>query len=237
MQICNKWIKLLPIVAAAYAPASFAFTNDMAGTWNSLTLSGNFDKLTPALKGFRWLVMDQARTRDDNPDGHRFTENLLFAQLGYSITPNLSIWAGYTHDWIHPLGKSAYQESRPYQDLVWNSNFAKWRFTARTRLEERIREDSGDTGVRLRQLFQVSYPLDFIDKNLSAYAGEEMLGYTNKNSFGRQGFSENRALGGFSYQFSQQLGADLGYMGQYVYNKTGSNLFTHNVQFNLRYQF
>lgn len=237
MKITRKTLKCLTLAFAGHIPAAQAVTDDMAGTWNSLTLSGSLDKISPALKDFHWLIMDQARTRDDSPDGMRFTENLVFSQIGYAINPNASIWVGYVHDWIHPLDKPAYQESRPYEDFLWNSNFDKLRFTARTRLEQRIRHDTGDVGVRWRQFFQLSYPLAFIDHNLSVYAGEEMLGYLNDNSFGRNGFSENRALGGFSYQFNPQMGADLGYIGQYVYNQAGNNLFTHNVQFNLRYQF
>lgn len=229
--------KYLPLLGLGFTPVSQAVTDDMGGTWSSLTLSGSLDKVSPNLKDFRWLAMDQARSRDDNPGGNRFSENLLFAQLGYDLTKNAGIWVGYVHDWIHPLDKPAYHESRPYEDFLWNSSFNDLRFMARTRLEQRIRQDTGDVGVRLRQLFQVSYPLAFIDYGLRVYAGEEMLAYVNNNSFGRHGFSENRALGGFSYQFTKELGADLGYMGQYVYNKTGNNLFTHNVQFNLSYHF
>ncbi|MCQ8130384.1 DUF2490 domain-containing protein [Methylomonas rivi] len=232
-----KFLKYLPLAAAAHAPVGMAITNDVGGTWSSLTLSGSLHEASPVLKNFHWQIMNQARTRDDNPGGNRFSENLLFAQLGYDVTKNTGVWIGYVHDWIHPLDKPAYQESRPYQDFLWHSKFADLQFTARTRLEQRIRLDSGDVGVRLRQLFQASYPLLFIDGDLRVYAGEEMLGYLNSNSFGRGGFSENRALGGFSYQITPQLSADLGYMGQYVYNKTGNNLFTHNVQFNLGYKF
>ncbi|MCK9608249.1 MAG: DUF2490 domain-containing protein [Methylomonas sp.] len=230
-------LKILPLLATGFAPVSHAVTNDVGGTWSSLTLSGSLDKISPKLKSFRWLVMNQARTQDDNPGGNRFSENLLFAQVGYDVTKNASFWVGYTHDWLHPLDKLAYQESRPYEDFLWNSSLKDLRFTARTRLEQRIRQGTGDVGVRLRQLFQLSYPLAFINEDLRMYAGEEMLLYVNNNSFGRTGFSENRAFGGFNYQITKQLGADLGYMGQYVYSKAGNNLFTHNVQFNLSYKF
>ena len=236
----RRIISVLPclsFIGAAYAPVSMALTNDMGGTWSSLTLSGSLDSISPALKNFHWLILNQGRTRDDNPGGMRFSENLLFGQLGYAINQNASVWLGYTHDWIHPLDSPAFQESRPYQDFVWKSKFGDLKFTSRSRLEQRIRQGTGNVGVRARQLFQLSYPLQLIDKNLSVYAGEEMMLYLNNNTFGRTGFSENRAFGGVSYQFTKQLGADLGYMGQYVYNKTGNNLFTHNVQFNLHYQF
>lgn len=230
-------LSYLPIIGAMYTPASMAETNNMSGTWNSVTLSGSFAKLSDDLINFRWQIMDQARTRGDTRNGQRFTENLLFGQLGYAINHNASVWVGYVHDWIHPLDKAAYQESRPYQDFLWNSNFDELKFTSRTRFEERIRQDTGDVGGRYRQLLQVSYPLEFMDKNLRVYVGDEVLGYVNTNTFGRTGFSENRALGGFSYQFTKELGADLGYLGQYVHNLSGNNLFTHNAQFNLSYKF
>jgi len=231
-------IKTLPFFGLAYMPIAQAVTDDMGGTWSSLTLSGSLQALSANLADFRWLVMDQARTRDDNPDGMRLSENLAFAQLGYALNQHASIWLGYVHDWGHPLGKTSYQESRPYQDFLWNSTVDVWRFTSRTRLEERVRQDTGDLGIRLRQLLQVSYPLAWLDDKLSVYVGDETLWYLNGNDFGRNGFSENRALGGVSYQFSQALGADLGYLGQYVYSLPGlDNVFTHNVQFNLRYQF
>lgn len=230
-------VRVLAVAGSLYGSTTMAVTNDMAGTWSSVTLSGSFDKLSPSLRDFRWQILDQARTRDDNPDGMRLSENLLFGQLGYAINPNASVWLGYVHDWIHPLDKLAYQESRPYEDFVWNEAFGDLKFTSRTRMEQRIRQDIGDLGIRARQLFQVSYPLRFIDNDLSVYVGDEVLGYLNTNHFGRKGFSENRALGGLSYQFTKSLGADLGYLGQFVDNQTGNNLFTHNVQFNIRYQF
>ena len=214
-------------------------TNNMDGSWTSLTLQGDFKAFSPDLgQKFKWQIMDQARTRDDsNAKGTRFTENLAFGQLGYQVNDNASFWVGYVHDWIHPLDKASYQESRPYQDFLWNQDIVGgFKFMARTRLEERINLTTTNVGVRGRQLLQVSHALPFVD-NLSAYVGDEILVYINKNNFGRQGFSENRALAGLSYQFTPAFGADLGYLGQYVDNTVGKNLFTHNVQINFRYKF
>ena len=106
---------------------------------------------------------------------------------------------------------------------------------ARTRMEERVNETTGDVGYRPRQLLQVSHPLPI--KNLSAYVGDEVFFYVNKNTFGRQGFSENRVLSGLSYQITEKMGVDLGYLGQYVQPQTGHYLFTHNLQANIRYRF
>jgi len=130
------------------------------------------------------------------------------------------------------INKPSYQESRPYQDFL----LGDFKLLARTRLEERINQTTGNVGIRPRQLVQISHPLPFVD-GLSAYLGDEVFFYVNQNNFGKQGFSENRVLSGLSYQFTPKVGVDLGYLGQYVDNKTGNNLFTHNLQANFRYMF
>jgi len=192
------------------------------------------------LSKLKWQLMNQTRTRDDSPKGTRETEDLLFSQLGYQVNTHASIWAGYVHDWINtPLDKPGYQESRPYQDFVWNQDIGSFNFMSRTRMEERINESNigpQTNGYRARQLFQVSHALPFV-KGLSAYVGNEVLGYVNKNTWGKQAFSEDRITSGLSYQITPQVGADLGYLGQYVDSLTGPNLFTHNIQANLRFKF
>ncbi len=230
-------------------------TNNQYGVWGTLQMEGDFKAVSPSLSKFNWLIMDQSRTRDDNSAGTRLTENLLFGQVGYQLNTNATVVVGYVHDWIHtgisllpnqqtnPVQSPtnfSYQESRPYQDFVWRQALGNFGFMSRTRFEERINETSGDTGYRGRQLLQISHPLPI--KNLSAYLGDETLYYANQNSFGRQGFSENRALTGLSYQFTPAIGFDLGYLGQYVVQNTTvsankNNLFTHNVQANLRFRF
>ena len=225
------------LLFSAYSGSTFAAgTSDVFGVWGSLTLHGDFKFLSPDLNKLEWLIMNQSRTRDDSSKGTRFSENLLFSQIGYNVTDNASFWFGYVHDWIHPLNKTAFQESRPYQDFLWRQNFDDFKFTARSRFEQRINETTGNTGLRARQLLQISHPLPFMN-GLSAYLGDEVLFYVNNTTFGKQGFSENRIFSGLSYDFTKQVGFDLGYLGQYVDNTTGNNLFTHNIQANLRFNF
>jgi hypothetical protein len=241
----NKTFVMLSALFLAQPISSFAGgpnTLDEFGIWGSLTLQGDFGVLSPSLNKFKWSVMNQTRTRDDSPKGTRETENLLFSQVGYQATDNASFWLGYVHDWINTsLDKPVYQESRPYQDFLWNQKIGGgFSLMARTRMEERINQASNigpqNTGYRARQLLQISHPIPFVN-GLSAYVGDEVLGYVNRNAWGKQGFSENRVLAGLSYQFTPKLGADLGYLGQYVDNLTGNNLFTHNIQANIRYKF
>ncbi|MGR9046935.1 MAG: DUF2490 domain-containing protein [Gammaproteobacteria bacterium] len=227
---------LSTLILSQSMTAQAAGQEDMFGVWGSLTLQGDFKALSPELDKVHWLIMNQSRTREDSPEGSRFTENLLFSQLGYQMNENASFWLGYVHDWIHPLHKSAFQESRPYLDFVWNQDLGDFKLTSRTRMEDRINLSTGDEGYRARQLVQFNHPLPFLE-GLSAYAGDEVMFYLNQTDFGKQGFTENRVFGGLSYQLTSHIGLDLGYMGQYVDNRSGNNLFTHNLQANVRYKF
>ena len=246
---------LLSVLLMAQSISSFAGNpnmgindqgvNNQLGVWGTLQLEGDFKVLSPSLSKFNWLIMDQSRTREDSSAGMRYTENLLFGQVGYQVTDKAQVALGYVHDWVHTgLGTApstfSYQESRPYQDFIWRQPLAGFGFMSRTRFEERINQTTGDTGYRGRQLFQITHPLPV--KNLSVYLGDETLYYANQNTFGRQGFSENRATTGLSYQFTPAIGFDLGYLGQYVVQNTTvnpnkNNLFTQNVQANLRFKF
>ncbi len=213
-----------------------ADVNNMFGFWGSITLQGDFNALSPKLDKFQWLIMNQTRTRDDSPQGSRFTENLLFSQVGYQFNSHASLWLGYAHDWINPLDKPSAQENRAYQDFVWKQSFGDFNFLSRTRMDERFLVGSNDAGYRPRQLLMVKYPMPFMD-DLSAYVGDEVLFYVNKNVFGKQGFSENRIFTGLSYQITHQMGVDLGYMGQYIDTNSGPNIFTHNLQVNIGFKF
>ncbi len=236
MNIVKKPL-ILSILLLSHSTFSVAAGMDnIFGVWGSVILQGDLKSLSPNLDKVKWQIMNQARTRDDSPKGSRFSEDLLFSQIGYQFTPNASLWVGYEHGWVHALNKPAFQESRPYQDFVWNQSIDDFKFMSRTRMEARINQTTGDIGYRPRQFFQISHPLPFLD-GLSAYLGDEVFFYVNKNNFGKRGFSENWVLSGLSYQFTPAMSMDLGYLGQYVDNKTGNNVFTHNLQANLRYTF
>lgn len=229
-------ILLFSTLAVGYPAAGLAApTQDVFGVWGSLTLQGDFSFLSSDFDRIKWSVMNQGRTRDDSAKGSRFSENLLFTQVGYQANENASFWIGYVHDWLHPLNRTAFHENRPYEDFLWRQSFGDYNLLARSRFEQRINQSTGDTGYRARQFLQISHPLPI--RNLSLYVGDEVFFYLNKTSFGKHGFTENRVLSGLSYNFSKNAGFDLGYLGQYIDNPAGSNLFTHNLQANLRFNF
>lgn len=227
--------------------SALAGTNNMFGTWTSITLQGDFSAISPEAKKFRWMIIDQVRTRDDKdlnpsryPDssGIRFSENLLWLQGGYNLTEHSSVWLGYAHDWVKQLNGGHFEESRPYQDYLWSQKiFGDFTATMRSRLEERIAitgPNSGDFGLRVRQLAMLKHP---IVNKLSIFVGDEVFVNLNNSSFSPGGFDQNRAFGGLSYQVTPQMDLALGYLGQFINTKSGNDLFTHNLLFDVSYKF
>ena len=217
-------------------PGYAAGQDDIFGVWGTVKLQGDFKSLSHGFNKFKWAVINETRTRDDSPKGSRFFADLLSGQVGYQLSNNASLWLGYMHTWISPLDSPSFQESRPYQNFVWNQDIGTFKLVSRSRTEQRIQETTGDTGYRARQLLKISHPLPVMD-GLSVYVGDEVLFYMNKNDFGKKGFSENRVFSGLSYQVARKAGVDLGYMGQYVDTISGKNIFTHNIQVKFHYKF
>ncbi len=228
---------ILGLLLVAQSTVTFADkTTDISGIWSSATVQGDFKFLSSHLDKLQWQMANQNGIRDDSSAGQRLNESVLLGQLNYQLNDNVSLGLGYVHDLIYPLNKRSYQENRPYQDIVWNQAVANFNLTLRTRFEERMNQTSGDTGYRAKQLTQISHDLPFLD-GLSGYLSDEVYFYLNQTNFGKKGFSENRFSAGLSYQFTSQIGLDLGYLEQYIDNKTGNNLLINNLQTNLRYRF
>lgn len=228
---------ILSALLLSQSMTSFAAgSEDIFGVRGRVSLQGNFKSLSPSLNKFRWAVMNETRTRDDSSKGSRFHENLLYSQVVYQLNNNASLSLGYAHIWVSPLDRPSFQESRPYQNFVWNQDIGDFKLRSRSRVEQRIRDNTGKVGYRARQLLRISYPLPLMN-GLSVYVGDEVLFYMNENKIGKKGFSENRVFSGLIYQANKQMGIDLGYMGQYVDRISGKNIFFHNIQVNLRYNF
>jgi hypothetical protein len=240
----------LALASLIASTSALAGTDHIFGSWNFIQLTGNFNK------DFRWSIMDAVRTRDDkhlNPAtpnagfSPRFFEDLIWVSAGYNLTEHSSIWLGYTHHWVDPLTGESSQESRPYQDYLWTDDVGSgFKATIRSRLEEMIPItgpnsndlDLGKVGIRIRQLAGISHPIPGLP-GLSIYLSDEGWFFLNDNAFGQGGFDQNRAAGGLNYKATKHLDFSLGYMGQYIHSQRNArnDLFTHNVQFGLHYNF
>ena len=136
---------------------------DISGYWEIITLQGDLHVISTGLTPFQWLVSSQTSERNDSYRGLRLNEAIMLGQISYQMNNHISFGLGYLNDKIHPLNKSSYEESRPYQDVIYIQTVADFNLTSRTRIEERINQTNSDIGYRVRQFFQMSHSLSFID--------------------------------------------------------------------------
>jgi hypothetical protein len=241
-------LALISLIASTSALAGSGGTDDIFGSWTYLQLTGNFNK------DFRWFLMESTRTRDDehliNPNAGfspRVSQELIWGSIGYNLSEHTSIWLGYSHYWNKNLNGTHNSISRPYQDFLWTDHIGGgFTATLRSRMQELFTvsgagatgADPGNIGVQLRQLASISHAIPGIP-SLSAYLSDEgWFNLNNSGPGGKAGFNQNWAMGGVSYQATSHLNLSLGYLGQYLRpQNSGHALFTHNVQFGIRYNF
>ncbi len=228
--LAAHFLFLLALITAS--SSAFAAKEQFFG-WYSLTLAGTLEPLSPELQKFRWIIMDQSRLGSDSS---LLRENLLFAQVGYQTTKHISLWLGYTHDWLTPSVGRAFSENRAYQEFRWDGDTVAGLLTARTRFEQRIRNPGGSVGARFRQFFQLSWPVPGLDR-LRLVGSEEVFVYMNDSRWGNSGFTENRVYAGVNVRLNKQISADLGYLNQFVSKGNSSDQVNHALFANINLHF
>jgi hypothetical protein len=203
--------------------------------WQSFTLAGDMRKVSPALDKVRWNVMSQTRLGNKHKE---LTEYLLFAQVGYQLSDSLSVWLGYTHDWLTPLNKEEYQEHRSYQDLLWDRSVGPGLLRLRTRFEQRFKQavNNSDVAWRIRQMIEYRWSLPFLSQT-SLVISEEPFFLLNNSSWGQAGTSENRVSAMLDFKLDQHTHLGLGYLNQYLFRTDQDNQVNHTLLVNMAFNF
>ncbi len=222
------WVSVLSM------PFASAAKDDFYG-WQSFTLEGDMSKVSPRLDKVRWNVMSQTRLGNHHQD---LTEYLLFAQMGYQLSDSLSVWLGYTHNWLTPVAKQEYEESRSYQDLLWTRHVGTGLLRLRTRFEQRFKnaENNSDLAWRIRQMIEYRWSLPFLSE-ISLVVSEEPFVLLNNSSWGQTGVSENRVSAMLDFKLDQHTHLGLGYLNQYIFRERQGNLVNHTLLVNMAFNF
>jgi len=205
-----------------------AFRQDFQ-TWTNITANGSFGLIAPALAKYRFWLEGQGRFGNDSTT---LSQGILRPGLGYSLADNLSLWLGYAViPTMEPFSAVSFNENRIWQQILWTPQTSIGPITSRTRLEQRFTR-APDVSYRLRQLVRMAYPLDFAPGFM--LVGWEEL-FLNLNSTGAiaAGFDQNRLFVGVGYAFDEHLRTEVGYMNQYIYRDTTTDLMTHVLSLSL----
>lgn len=221
--------RLLGLVLAIGAPNAPAHADDFQqwlGYSAKLKLSDEFELQNET----------QARFSDDRDGLFQIQSSLL---LGYQVTSNITVAAGYLHSPNYTSGDFVSMERRLREQISFD-NFAKLgpaKLGARLRLEQRWRDDRPGTAWRMRPQLKVSVPLG--DKRApSLILAEEAFINLNSTSFqDRDGLERLRTSALVSLPLSTAVKLESGYINQYRFVPGGPDNAEHVLAAVLNFAF
>jgi hypothetical protein len=179
------------------------------------------------------LSQDIVARFSDNRNGHYEIESSTL--LGYKLTPDVTIAAGYVHNPQYADGDLSAKERRA-REQVSVDNFAKvgpGKLSARLRLEQRWRDGVDGTGWRARPFLRWSMPL--AGKTRLLLSNETFLNL-NTTSFQRQeGFDRMRNQAAISVPLSKEISAEAGYLNQHFFVRGGPDNIDHVASLSLSF--
>lgn len=224
--------RLLPPFALSLvlvASALPAATLDDFHTWASVSLTGTLGG------AWRYGLEGHARYGDDSS---RYGQGLLRPGVGYALSPQLSLWAGYAFIASDlPFAARQIDEHRAWQQILYAGTTPLGSYNVRTRIEQRHLETGGELGWRLRQQFRFVHPLP-VRPRTSLVLWDEAFVHLNDTDWGvTQGFDQNRAFVGIGEQFAPHLRAEVGYLHHYVNRTRATDRVNHVLWLSLAFSY
>lgn len=182
----------------------------------------------------KWRIQEELTERfSDNRNGlYEVESNTL---LGYRISKAVTVWGGYTHDPQYSAGHFTVMEQR-LREQVTLDNVAKLgpgKLSFRMRMEERWRDNVAGTGWRLRPYVKYTIPLAKGSKTALVISSEPFINL-NTTPFQKQdGLDRVRNLIGISTPLSNKLTAEIGYLNQHGFVRSGPDTSDHVASISL----
>lgn len=184
-----------------------ATTNDFQ-SWNAIAFAGNADSSGD------WQFWFDGHLRFKE-DASQLGVSILRPGVGYRMSDDLTLWLGVARITIDTEAGTL-EEDRLWQQATYSlRSFLGGNVSARTRLEQRYRDEQGDdTGHRLRQFVRWAKPLN---DQWSIVIWDELFVALNDTQWGQaSGFDQNRFYVGPAYQLNEQWRIEAGYMNNYI---------------------
>jgi hypothetical protein len=176
----------------------------------------------------KWRLQQELTTRfSDNRNGLYEIESVTL--LGYRITKDVTIAAGYVHNPQYSAGDFTVMEHRAREQVTFE-NLAKIgsaKLSARMRMEQRWRENVDGTGWRMRPYVKLSVPLAKGSKTSLVLASETFVNL-NTTPFQKQdGLDRMRNLIAINTPLTKNLSAEIGYLNQHGFVRGGEDSSDH----------
>ena len=210
-----RWLLVVVMVASGSARAQ-ALEHELA-SWSLLTVWGREGKA-------RWFA--EAQPRVSLTTG-RFDRLLLRPAVGFQLTPEVSLWAGY--GWTPSFTPSYRDEQRPWQQLLVEQKFGVVSLVNRFRTEERFIADTSGPSYRLRHMVRAVIRFG-PDSPWGLAVFDEFFVTLNSVERGpAAGVDQNRAFAGVNVKVAEWQ-FELGYMNNVVNRPAPqADRMSHNI--------
>lgn len=223
-----KGLLQVAVAAAATTLAAPASAADDAQLWTG----GN---VTVKLSD-HWRLSEEITARfSDHRNGlYEIESNTL---LGYRLSKNVTLWAGYTHDPQYAAGDFTVMEHRAREQVTFDklAELGGGKLSGRMRIEQRWREGLDGTGWRLRPYVKYALPVRKGSRTAFVLSTEPFFNL-NRTAFQRStGLDRVRTFVGVSVPLAKTLAADVGYLNQHTFVRNGPDSDDHvaSVSLNL----
>ncbi len=210
-----RFISLL--ITSGFLASVHAATTDTQ-LWTSFAASG-------PMSDSRLLFWFDGHARFGD-DVSELNTSIIRPALGWQAMLNTSWWLGYARVTGHAADPNI-EEDRVWQQALYRvGELAGGQLSARTRLEQRFRDEDNDVGVRLRQFFRWSKP--YSESSLSTVIANELFINLNDADWGQSdGYNQNRLFLGVNVEISQNYRFEFGYVNNHINRKGGENHLNH----------
>jgi hypothetical protein len=144
-------------------------------------------------------------------------------QIGRALDRHVTLWAGYVHVVSYNDGRRDGIEDQAVEQLSWApGRVGPFRFSSRTRLEQRFITGNDRTAWRLREQVKATLPIG--RSRVSAVLWAEPFVALNRTAATGRTFEQLRAFAGVSVRVSKRADIEVGYLNQRLYRASGTTV-------------
>ncbi|WHO38736.1 DUF2490 domain-containing protein [Sphingobium sp. AP49] len=177
-----------------------------------------------------------ARFSNDRDGLYEIESNTL---LGYKVSKQVTVWAGYTHDPQYDGGDFTVMEHRAREQVTFDNivKIGPGTLSARLRLEQRWREGIDGTAWRLRPYVKYVLPFKEGGKTALVLSHESFIDF-NKTNFQRvQGEERMRNMIAITTPLAKNVNAEIGYLHQHGFRPDADDSNDNVASLSLSFSF
>lgn len=204
------------------------------GIWGIFSTDGAFGSAeTPS----RWRYAFDAQLRYFDI-GSGINQYQLRPGIGYAVSDNMSVMAGYLYGNASNGSGRTVIEHRLWQQLGWNAvRWSHGTLSMRARLEQQSLSSGDDLGWRLRYMLKYARPLGSAQNTEFTVSVEPFFALRDTDWGADSGLTQNRTAIGLGWKLSPTFAIESGYLNQYVFVDDAEDRINHIAVVNFKVKF